>query len=99
LIKTFGIYPPGDFVKLASGELGVVVERTNNAKAPIVASITDAKGRAVTATLRHDTRQAEFAVVGVVGDKAMLARLLPERLYGISIALPLRLPFGGFFID
>ena len=99
LIKTFGIYPPGDFVKLASGELGVVVERTANAKAPIVASITDTQGRAVTGTLRRDTRQAEFAVVGVVGDKAMLARLLPERLYGFSIALPLRLPFGGFFID
>lgn len=99
LIKTFGIYPPGDFVRLASGELGIVVERTANAKAPIVAAITDAKGCAVTGTLRRDTRQAEFAVVDVVGDKAMLARLLPERLYGFSIALPLRLPFGGFFID
>jgi HD-GYP domain-containing protein (c-di-GMP phosphodiesterase class II) len=99
LIKTFGIYPPGDFVQLASGELGIVVERTANAKAPIVAAITDAHGHLVTSTLRRDTRQAEFAVVGVASDKAMLARLLPERLYGFSIALPLRLPFAGFLVD
>jgi HD-GYP domain-containing protein (c-di-GMP phosphodiesterase class II) len=99
LIKTFGIYPPGDFVELASGELGIVVERTANAKAPIVASITNGKGVSVTTTLRRDTRQAAFAVVGVVSDKAMLARLLPERLYGFSIALPVRLPFPDFLVD
>jgi HD-GYP domain-containing protein (c-di-GMP phosphodiesterase class II) len=99
LIKTFGIYPPGDFVELASGELGIVVERTANAKAPIVASITNDKGESVTTTLRRDTRQAAFAVVGVASDKAMLARLLPERLYGFSIALPLRLPFADFLVD
>ena len=96
LIKTFGIYPPGDFVQMASGELGIVVERTANAKAPIVAAITDEREQSVTGTVRRDTRQARFAVVGVAGDKAMLTRLLPERLYGFSIALPLRLPFAGF---
>jgi HD-GYP domain-containing protein (c-di-GMP phosphodiesterase class II) len=98
LIKTFGIYPPGDLVQLASGELGIVVERTANAKAPIVASITNGKRVAVTTTLRRDTRQAEFAVVGVASDKVMLARLLPERLYGFSIALPLRQPFADFLV-
>jgi HD-GYP domain-containing protein (c-di-GMP phosphodiesterase class II) len=99
LIKTFGIYPPGDFVQLASGELGIVVERTANAKAPIVASITNDKGASVTSTLRRDTRQAAFAVVGAASDKTMLARLLPERLYGFSIALPLREPFADFLVD
>jgi HD-GYP domain-containing protein (c-di-GMP phosphodiesterase class II) len=99
LIKTFGIYPPGDFVQLASGELGIVVERTANAKAPIVAAITDGREQPVTSTVRRDTRQAGYAVVGVASDKTMLARLLPERLYGFSIALPLRLPFAGFLVD
>jgi hypothetical protein len=28
----------------------------------------------------------------------MLARLLPERLYGFSIALPLRQPFADFLV-
>lgn len=88
IVKEFGIYPPGDFVKLASGELGIVVQRTGNAHAPIVAAITDTAGRPVTRTLRHDTGQPEFAIVDKASDKAMLMRLPPERLYGFA-AVPL----------
>lgn len=84
IIKEFGIYPPGDLVKLASGELGIVVQRTASAKAPIVAAITDTAGRPVTHTVRRDTAQAEFAITGTHSDSAMLKRLPPERLYGFS---------------
>lgn len=84
IIKEFGIYPPGDFVKLASGELGLVVQRTGNARAPIVAAITDTAGRPVSHTLRRDTAQAEFAITGVHSDPTLLKRLPPERLYGFS---------------
>ena len=98
LIKSFGIYPPGDFVKLASGELAIVVERTANAKAPIVAAITDTAGRPASSTVRRDTGQAGFAITGVVADKSMLTRLLPERLYGLSIANPVHAPFAGFLM-
>lgn len=86
LIKELGIYPPGGFVKLASGELGIVVQRTANARAPIVASITDTSGHPVAKTVRHDTAQAGFAIVEAVGDKTLLKRLAPERLYGFSSA-------------
>ncbi len=86
LIKEFGIYPPGDFVRLASGELGVVVQRTANSRAPIVASITDKLAHPVAKTVRHDTGVAEFAVVESVADKSMLKRLAPERLYGFAAA-------------
>jgi HD-GYP domain-containing protein (c-di-GMP phosphodiesterase class II) len=89
LIKVFGIYPPGDLVKLASGEFGIVVQRTDNAKAPIVASITDTSGHPVTRTLRHDTSQAEFAIQGHVSDKSLLKHLAPERLYGFSKVQPM----------
>jgi HD-GYP domain-containing protein (c-di-GMP phosphodiesterase class II) len=88
LIKEFGIYPPGDFVKLASGELGIVVQRTANARAPIVASITDTSGHPVAKTVRHDSGMAEFAIVESVSDKTMLKRLAPERLYGFAAAPP-----------
>jgi len=71
-------------VKLASGELGIVVQRTSNAKAPIVAVITDTAGRLVTKTLRRDSAQAGFAIVGNAVDKVLLKRLPPERLYGFS---------------
>ena len=86
VIKVFGIFPPGDFVKLASGELGIVVERTANARAPIVAAITNTTGQLVPTTLRRDTGAAAYAIVGNVSDKALLKRLPPERLYGYAPA-------------
>lgn len=86
VIKVFGIFPPGDFVKMASGELGVVVERTANARAPIVAAITNSMGQLVPTTLRRDTGAAAYAIVGNVSDKALLKRLPPERLYGYAPA-------------
>lgn len=84
VIKEFGIYPPGDFVKLASGELGVVVQRTDNARAPVVAAITDTAAHPIAKTVRRDTRTAEFAIVEGAPDKALLKHLAPERLYGFS---------------
>ena len=84
LIKVYGIYPPGEFVKLANGESGIVVERTSNLRAPVVATITDSAGRAVLHTVRRDTADARFAIAGLASDKSLLARLPPERLYGYA---------------
>jgi len=84
VVKQFGLYPPGDYVRLASGEQAVVVQRTANAKAPIVAAITDAYGQSIVRTLRRDTSQSEFAIVGTVADRSALKRLAPERLYGLA---------------
>lgn len=86
IIKEFGIYPPGDYVRLASGEQGLVVQRTANAKAPIVAVVTDRQGHPIVKTIRRDSGLPEFAVVATVSDKTMLKRLPPERLYGFSMA-------------
>ena len=83
-IKQFGIYPPGDLVRLVSGELAVVVKRTNNARAPIVAVITDKAEHLIAKTVRHDSSLPEFAITGIASNKAILARLPPERLYGFS---------------
>jgi len=82
IIKQFGIYPPGDFVKLASGELGIVAQRTSNAKAPIVAVITDTQGQMMSKTVRRDSAQAGFAIIGNEVNKILLKRLPAERIYG-----------------
>ena len=88
IIKELGIYPPGDYVKLATGEQGVVVQRTANARAPVVAVITDTQGHPIVKTVRRDTSQPGSEIVGTVSDKAMLKRLPPERLFGFSQAPP-----------
>ncbi len=86
VIKEIGIFPPGDYVRLASGECAVVVRRTGNARAPIVACITDTEGNFITHTPRRDTSQDAFKIVGPETNKGLLARLPPERLYGFAVA-------------
>jgi HD-GYP domain-containing protein (c-di-GMP phosphodiesterase class II) len=83
LIKEFGIYPPGDFVLLKSGEMAVVVRRGPTATTPEVAAITDRKGMPVTSSVRRDTAKPEFAIAGPAPDKALALRVPPERLFGL----------------
>jgi|JI9StandDraft_2_1071091.scaffolds.fasta_scaffold124033_2 HD-GYP domain-containing protein (c-di-GMP phosphodiesterase class II) len=83
LIKEFGIYPPGDFVLLRSGEMAVVVRRGASANTPEVAAITDRKGMPVTSSARRDTARPEFAIAGPATDRSMVLRLQPERLFGL----------------
>lgn len=82
LIKEFGIYPPGCFVKLLSGETAVVVRRGTNANAPLVACLTNRTSDALAEPVRRDTSQREYAIVGIVPDKNVLVRVPAEKLYG-----------------
>jgi len=83
IVKEVGIYPPGEFVKLRSGEHAVVVRRTESASTPMAASITDRSGMPVVNTVVRDTSKPEFAIVSTVSDKAQVLRMPPERLYGL----------------
>ena len=84
IIKEFGIFPPGEVVKLTSGEIGVVMRRTASGKSPIVAAITDTAGRLIAHTLQRDTSKPEFAILGSVPPPDFISRLPPERIYGYS---------------
>jgi hypothetical protein len=83
IIKEFGIYPPGEFVKLKSGELAVVIRRTASANTPLAVSITDRSAVPVLNVIRRETAKPEHAIVGLVADKAIVTRVPPERLYGL----------------
>lgn len=88
VIKELGIFPPGDVVRLASGEIGVVMRRTDKVKCPIVAAITDAAGHPTVHTEHRDTALPAFAIVETVADRTLVARLPPERVYGFASAVP-----------
>ncbi|CAM4188520.1 HD-GYP domain-containing protein [Roseateles saccharophilus] len=83
LIKEFGIYPPGDFVQLKSGELAMVVRRGATVNTPMVAAITDRKGMPIVGTNIRDTAKPEFAVAGPSPDQKLVLRVPPERLFGL----------------
>ena len=87
VIKELGIFPPGDVVRLASGEIGVVMRRTDKVKCPIVAAITDTAGHPTVHTEQRDTARTEFAIVEAVADRTLVARLPPERVYGFASAV------------
>jgi hypothetical protein len=86
LIKAFGIHPPGDMVRLASGEIALVMRRSANARTPLAASITDRRGTPVPHTLERNTAEPDHAIVGGITDKKLLALMRhvpPQRFYGL----------------
>jgi HD-GYP domain-containing protein (c-di-GMP phosphodiesterase class II) len=84
LVKEFGIYPPGCHVRLASGEHGIVVQRGPAVNMPVVACLTDALGRALPEPRRIETADKRHAVVGIVGERGIDAKVTAERLMALG---------------
>lgn len=80
LVKEFGIYPPGCFVKLMSGETGLVVKCGATVMTPVVAVLTTPYGTRLRQPLRRDTSQREYAVHSVLGAQAASVTLSPQLL-------------------
>jgi HD-GYP domain-containing protein (c-di-GMP phosphodiesterase class II) len=80
IVKEFGIYPPGCYVTLASGECGIVVKRGANANTPVVASLTSRNGDPLVEPIRRDTEVREHAIVGATTEKAIRVRVSSEKL-------------------
>ncbi len=83
IIKEYGIYPPGNFVQLASGEMAVVIRRGATAHTPVAAAVTDRHGIPVVRTTRRNTAEPTYAIKSLVPESKMVLRMAPERLYGL----------------
>jgi HD-GYP domain-containing protein (c-di-GMP phosphodiesterase class II) len=68
LIKLFGIYPPGTFVKLANGESAIVCYRPSegNGVAPSVCSYRSATGPFLAEAEMRDTNIAKYKITEVI---------------------------------
>ena len=84
LIKEFGMYPPGCFVKLNSGETAIVVRRGSTVTGPIVACLTNGKGEPMAKPALRDTSLKEHAVVSVTPEANVMVRVPWETLYARS---------------
>jgi len=80
LVKTFGLYPPGTHVRLASGELGVVVRRGETATTPTVAALVNRQGEPLVTPLCRHTHRAEHAIAGAVPGSALKLRVSNAQL-------------------
>ncbi len=86
LVKEFGVYPPGCFVKLVSGETAVVVKRGPSVITPFVAALTTPTGATLTEPVPRDTSKRENAISGVIGEKSVSVKLAPEKLMKLALA-------------
>ncbi|MFN3957450.1 MAG: HD-GYP domain-containing protein [Tepidimonas ignava] len=80
LVKTVGLYVPGSYVELASGELGVVARRGRRANTPLVFALIGRDGLPRGEPPLRDTEQPAWAVRGSVAPQQVKVRVNPDRL-------------------
>lgn len=81
LIKEIGVYPPGSCVRLANGEIGIVVRRGEAAHLPEVHSLINANGQPMPQALRRDTAQASHKVTEALPRGRLSQRLNRRALF------------------
>ena len=86
LVKEFGIYPPGAYVRLASGVLAIVVQRGEVITAPVVACLTNERGAPLPTPERRSTAERVHAVTAVVAESQATVRLPLDRLAALLVA-------------
>ncbi|OYU95877.1 MAG: hypothetical protein CFE45_19430 [Burkholderiales bacterium PBB5] len=84
LVKEFGVYPPGCWVKLANGEAGIVVRRGSTVMAPIVAVFVSPMGATLAEPVRRDTAKPGHAVHTVLGAQARKLPVAPDVLVAMG---------------
>lgn len=85
LVKEFGIYPPGCHVRLASGEVGIVVARGPTVSTPVVACLTNERGAPLPEPVRRETTDKRHAVEGIVGERTVNVRVTAEKLMALGV--------------
>lgn len=80
LLRVLGLYPPGTYVALANGELGVVVRRGDKAHTPLVASLRRADGGLLMQPSVRDSSLRGYAVRSGLRTGALRVRLNHVRV-------------------
>jgi len=78
-IRTLGVYSPGLLVRLANREIGVVVRRTENLKAPDVRVVADPEGKLLQIYPSRDVADPDFSIVEVLPRASSLRDKLNHR--------------------
>ncbi len=82
LVKHLGLYLPGSYVRLQSGEVAVVTRGTGQANRPMVMAIVGKDGIALSAPVSRDTALPAYAVLDSVSPDQVKVRLDPARVFG-----------------
>lgn len=63
LVREFGLYPPGTFVRLANGDIGIVLRRGFRVDSPLVVALGNSKGERLPRRVYRDTAESRYAIV------------------------------------
>ncbi len=80
LLRAVGLYPPGSFVELANGEMGIVLARGRRANLPFVATLISASGNVLGEPALRDTLDRRYAVKNALAPGVVKVRPPHERL-------------------
>jgi hypothetical protein len=88
LIRQLGVYPPGTVVKLANGEVGVCVRRTQDARKPVLQAVIDPSGQLYATPKRRNPDETASKIVDVLPpDRHRNIRHLVVQLWKKDLAL------------
>jgi hypothetical protein len=82
MLRVLGLYPPGSFVRLVSGEIGVVIRRGDKAHTPVVASLRRGDGGMFSHPIVRDSSDVLHAVQRSLAAEEVKIRLDHERVVG-----------------
>ncbi|MDP2004894.1 MAG: hypothetical protein Q8K45_04395 [Rubrivivax sp.] len=83
MLKAVGLYPPGCFVALASGELAIVVARGERANVPQVAVLVSPRGSPLGEPVLRDTVDERYSVTSAVMPSSVRVRPPHERVLAL----------------
>lgn len=72
-VKELGMFPPGLFVRLQSGELAIVIRRGANPRAPQVKAIIGPRGAVLNPPISRQTDNREYEIVDVLEQDASVS--------------------------
>lgn len=84
LLRAVGLYPPGSFVELANGELGVVVARGRRANLPMVVALVSASGNVYGEPMLRDTLDRRHAVKSAVAPDRVKVRFVHDKVLALA---------------
>jgi HD-GYP domain-containing protein (c-di-GMP phosphodiesterase class II) len=84
LIKAVGIYPPGTYVRLATEEIAVVVQRGLNTTMPKVAVMINRSGMPTVDPIVRDTSLSDYRIVASVPHREVKIQINLEKLLNLT---------------
>ena len=86
-IKELGSYPPGTFVRLQNGEVGVVTGKGASAATPIVQALVGPRGAPLSFPIKRDSAKQLFAIHDALSEDEATLRFSLQQLWGDEASL------------